>query len=500
MSLRACILGLFVASVSSLALAIEEPFCNIPANCVNDVMSVKFAGAAEVTNVTLDQALEATVQIDEIFSTPTQGFSYGLQHDAAFLEITTVNSINSVSTATITPQLFDANGEPILDANGNPTFGPDEPLPRPKNAAGVNLKWSFEVTVKAETGNGIISAIVLAQQEKVRLPDGSKNYKICDVKYKVKAVPPAAGTKIFFTSELNPAKSPKTAVNLTVGAKSKQPTKVNNALVKGGAAPVDCALPPFGFYFGSPAAGVFDIAAAKSVKVQMRNKDVVSLGFSLGIKKAAGVLTFENTLGPAAGQETELVITYTQNNQLLEKAGAELKGNSATGAPADNLSGITRGAALTGNDPGDFLGVDVTPTVGGPGATVGYVADTNATNKSIPATADAGQTCNANEILIVNFGGPVLVKFSRGDGNGDGKINVTDGVVVAQNIFATKFVFFDCKDMLDTNDDGTLNTADPVFLLTHIFLRGPAPAAPFRACGADGTPADALGCAAPNCQ
>ncbi len=499
MTLRACILGLFVASATPIALAIEEPFCNIPANCVNDVMSIKVNGGAEVMNAAVDQIIDGAAQLDEVLSSPVQGFSYGLQHDPAFLEISTLTSLQSVLTAILTPVLVDENGEPILDANGNPTFGPDVPLPRPKNAAGVNQKWSFEVTSKAEGGNGMISAIVLAQQEKVRLPEGSKNYKICDVKYKVKAVPPAAGTKIFFTSELNPTKSPKTAVNLTVGGKSKQPTKVNNALVKGGTPPPDCALPPFGFYFGAPAAGTFDIAAAKSVKVQMRNKGFVSLGFSLGIKKAAGVLTFENTLGPAAGQETELVITYAEGDQLKEKFGAELKGNSATGAPADNISAIKRGAILAPNDPGDFLGVDLAPTVGGPGATVGYVADTNQTGKSIPASTDAGTTCNANEILIVEFGG-VVQRFSRGDGNGDGKINVTDGVVVAQNIFANKFVFFDCKDMLDTNDDGTLNTADPVFLLTHIFLRGPAPAAPFRACGADGTTGDALQCAVPNCQ
>ena len=50
-----------------------------------------------------------------------------------------------------------------------------------------------------------------------------------------------------------------------------------------------------------------------------------------------------------------------------------------------------------------------------------------------------------------------------------------------------------CLDARDTNDDGAVDIADPVFLLSHLFSGGPEPSAPFAACGLDPTP-DALGC------
>ena len=45
------------------------------------------------------------------------------------------------------------------------------------------------------------------------------------------------------------------------------------------------------------------------------------------------------------------------------------------------------------------------------------------------------------------------VRFLRGDCNGDGKINLTDAILCANNILANKLVFFDCDDMLDANGD-----------------------------------------------
>ena len=52
-----------------------------------------------------------------------------------------------------------------------------------------------------------------------------------------------------------------------------------------------------------------------------------------------------------------------------------------------------------------------------------------------------------------------------------------------------------CLDALDSNDDGDVNLADPIFELAFLFTGGPAPMAPFLACGDDPT-ADTIGCAA----
>ncbi len=86
--------------------------------------------------------------------------------------------------------------------------------------------------------------------------------------------------------------------------------------------------------------------------------------------------------------------------------------------------------------------------------------------------------------------------FARGDANGDAKVNVSDAALIAQNIFAKKMVYYDCRAMLDITGDGRLDTADPVALLMYIFLGGATPPAPFGACGAGIT---SLGCAQTNC-
>ncbi len=49
-----------------------------------------------------------------------------------------------------------------------------------------------------------------------------------------------------------------------------------------------------------------------------------------------------------------------------------------------------------------------------------------------------------------------------------------------------------CLDAQDTNDDGEVNVADPLYSLAYIFTEGLAPPVPFPGCGSDPT-ADALG-------
>jgi len=55
-----------------------------------------------------------------------------------------------------------------------------------------------------------------------------------------------------------------------------------------------------------------------------------------------------------------------------------------------------------------------------------------------------------------------------------------------------------CFEASDVNDDGTLNIADPTYLLGYLFAQKDPPPAPFEACGVDPQPADPphapLGC------
>ena len=453
---KAFVSALVILSASKFALAIEENFCAVVENCVDDKLKVAFivggVAVSQVENVAVAQELEVSTFID-VKTTPIQGYSYGLKHDIAVLEILSVTH---------------------------------------KGVAAIISDAEFKTTKIAQDKLGFVQAIVITLDDEppFELPI-ENDIKLTIAKYKVLAVPAAgADSKLAFSNELKPPGSPATATNLTVAGKSKQPKTVVNAIVKAGAGPVTCGAADYAFFFGTDPAVAAAPVAGDNFKVSMRNKGI-ALGFSLGIKKTAGNLTFDATLGSPV---VELVITKENGT---EAAGDGLKGNSATGSTVD-YSSATRGAAIAGNTGGDFLGVSA---IAGGSVTIGYVADVSGSNKSIPAVAadPAAGGCSAlNEILIVSAGKPPE-KFSRGDANGDAKINVTDGVIVAQNIFATKLVLFDCKDMLDVNDDGALNTADPVYLLTYSFLKGPAPAAPFKSCGTDAT-ADALACAQANCQ
>lgn len=85
------------------------------------------------------------------------------------------------------------------------------------------------------------------------------------------------------------------------------------------------------------------------------------------------------------------------------------------------------------------------------------------------------------------------VPFKRGDSNSDGVLNIADPV------FTLAYQFTNgpeprCVKTADTNDDGRIDIGDPVSLLNYLFASGPAPAAPFAVCGLDPT-ADPLPCA-----
>lgn len=82
--------------------------------------------------------------------------------------------------------------------------------------------------------------------------------------------------------------------------------------------------------------------------------------------------------------------------------------------------------------------------------------------------------------------------FSRGDGNDDGKVDVSDAVGVLSCLFRGRFCP-GCLDAGDCNDDGRIDTSDAVCLLSCVFGTGICPAAPFPGCGVD-TTGDDLGC------
>jgi hypothetical protein len=83
-------------------------------------------------------------------------------------------------------------------------------------------------------------------------------------------------------------------------------------------------------------------------------------------------------------------------------------------------------------------------------------------------------------------------RFVRGDANGEGSIDIADPIFILTYLFVGGRAP-DCLDAADVNDDGTADISDPVRLLGCLFLGAEEPPPPFGACGGDPT-ADDLSC------
>ncbi len=94
-------------------------------------------------------------------------------------------------------------------------------------------------------------------------------------------------------------------------------------------------------------------------------------------------------------------------------------------------------------------------------------------------------------VLAFGMGAAEGRDFIRGDVNTDNTVDITDGVATLEVLFLGDVVY--CVDAMDTNDDGTTNLADPIYLFSYLFSGGPPPGAPFGVCGPDPT-SDSLDC------
>lgn len=94
---------------------------------------------------------------------------------------------------------------------------------------------------------------------------------------------------------------------------------------------------------------------------------------------------------------------------------------------------------------------------------------------------------------------PPGVAFLRGDANGDGTIDISDGVFTLNYLF----VFGEdppCLAAADANADGAVNVADAVYLLGFLFQFASPPPPPHPTCGESTESGDlSLGCLEPGC-
>ncbi len=459
------VLSVFAAPV---ARGQERPFCTGD-TCAVETFRVVFSEPDAVTadspskieGVTVGQEISVCVAVDNKTEN-VAGWSMGLAHNTDDLELLEV----TIEGLDLPTEFFSVTTQAV----GDPAPG---------------FVVAYVTELRATPPN-----------VPARLPVADN---ICLVRAKYKVLREIVGcTKLEFVNDLVPTPgSPPTAVNMTIQQQSRPPASVIDGQICGGAAPVECV--DYGYYFGPTAATDPYVITGDSFAISMRNK-TSSLGFSLAVQITGDDFKLvSEVVGTDEDRKIELIIT-DDNGDSQDPSTGLVVGNAATAARPDKSIGkIDRGAALAGTENDSFLAVDLDPGVGGPGFTIGFVADISGVVNVIDPTLD-GDPCPVNEILIVTFGvGPVEKKFSRGDCNGDDKINITDAVLCAQNIFLNKLIKFDCDDMLDANDDGKLDTADPIAILEWVFLNGSNLSAPFRTCNTDPTN-DTLECAASNCE
>lgn len=91
-------------------------------------------------------------------------------------------------------------------------------------------------------------------------------------------------------------------------------------------------------------------------------------------------------------------------------------------------------------------------------------------------------------------GGPANgAVFSRGDVNVDGRVDVSDPIMILGFSFTGTPRELSCAAAADIDDSGSVNITDAVLLLGFLFFDGPPPEPPFPGCGSDPS-SDALGC------
>jgi hypothetical protein len=96
-------------------------------------------------------------------------------------------------------------------------------------------------------------------------------------------------------------------------------------------------------------------------------------------------------------------------------------------------------------------------------------------------------------MLAMTSGRAEVGSFRRGDGNGSGVLDISDGISILDFLFSGGQKVT-CLDAADADDSGKVDISDAVGILQHIFQGARAPRPPFPDCGADPT-SDGLSCA-----
>ncbi len=203
------------------------------------------------------------------------------------------------------------------------------------------------------------------------------------------------------------------------------------------------------------------------------------------------------TVNPGAGVSTERIQTFSAEIEtpawgpgngvirLILKPGQRIGPGEGIEVLAFDIE------ARPGADPATRLRLSFVAELGTPPSKTLVAVMRGATTVLVPPTRNGGS---------VGFeASKPCTSFRRGDVNASAAIDIADAIFMLSHLFA-KGPAPTCRDAGDANDDGKLDIADAIRILGHLFASaGPLPA-PFGACGTDPT-TDDLDCRSfPACE
>ncbi|MGE4631850.1 MAG: FG-GAP-like repeat-containing protein, partial [Planctomycetota bacterium] len=179
-------------------------------------------------------------------------------------------------------------------------------------------------------------------------------------------------------------------------------------------------------------------------------------------------------------------VLATGNNHEVQRATVNIDSSAASGT---YTFGPEDGLAANSSQPTDNIfvvtGVSVNPELIDGTLTIGG-------GTSPGSDPNSGGDSNDNETSDNEDPPAEEVTFLRGDVNGDGGLDVTDGSNL-QLWLTGGGTMPPCLDAADVNDDGVVNLSDPIDLFEFLYQGSNPPPAPYPVAGSDPT-ADGLGC------
>ncbi|MEC9477288.1 MAG: hypothetical protein VX764_09640 [Planctomycetota bacterium] len=384
--------------------------------------------------------------------TPTEGFQFAYRHDAALLEINSVN---------------EGSGLAGLDGGNGPEF-----------FDGTIFSDGFTVGCIYDFMG--LEAITFDSPETVI----STNYS--SVAGAFNGVDTAVQTALTVAGDLG---SPAVDPVIVVGG--------GTAIFATGL-PVNLSIqpnPPFTLTCldqtasFSPDSGAGSFTASLTLEENPDNATFPTdtQGFSLGIAHDVSLLTatsgaFGSTvtgMNSGDGPDFEDINVFAEGvtfGVVYSFQGTEfLQFDTAT--ELVTISYDTVPAALAGETEDVVTILDITDTLGMPPVANVVVID-----------SQAGAMFGQDGTITLTPGGG----FFRADANTDGGFDIGDPITTLGFLFTGGVVT--CMIALDANDDGSADIGDAIYMLGHLFTGGPAPPAPFEVCGADPTPGGSLDC------